>query len=150
TAFPCFIEYLKIFVMFVISALLIHTVRQLWVLTMVLALAVAYIAYEINFYYLAYGYLGIYRNGYGGLDNNGAGLMLAMVVPLCYFIWEAARTRWHWLFLALIPVLVHAVLMTYSRGAMVSLIAVIPVLILRSRRRGLLLACCLGMALLVP
>jgi probable O-glycosylation ligase (exosortase A-associated) len=43
-----------------------------------------------------------------------------------------------WAFVALIPVLVHAVLMTYSRGAMVSLLAACPLLLMRSRHRVVL------------
>ena len=136
--------------MFTVSAVLIYSVRQVWILMSMTALALGYIAYEINYLYLVNSYLGIQRNGYGGLDNNGAGLMLAMGVPLCYFVWEGIRNSWRWLFLALIPMLVHAVLMTYSRGAMVSLIAVIPLFILRSKRRAWLLAFAAGMAFLIP
>jgi len=149
-AYPWFFEYLKIFVMFAVSAVLIHTVRQVWVLMVLTALALGYISYEVNYHYIVNHYLGIYRNGYGGLDNNGAGLMLAMGVPLCYFAWEGIRGRWRWLFLALIPVLIHAVLMTYSRGAMVSLIAVVSLFFLRSRRRTWLLVFAVGLAYLLP
>jgi probable O-glycosylation ligase (exosortase A-associated) len=149
-AFLWYIEYLKIFIMFAVSATLIHTVRQVWVLMTIAALALGYISYEVNYLYFVDHYLGIHRNGYGGLDNNGAGLMLAMGAPLCYFVWEGSRSRWRWGYLALVPVIVHAVLMTYSRGAMVSLIAVIPLFILRSRRRFWLLAFAAGMVFLVP
>jgi probable O-glycosylation ligase (exosortase A-associated) len=149
-AYKWFIEYLKIFIMFAVSALLINTVRQVWILLVMTALALSYIAYEVNYKYFVNNYLGIYHNGYGGLDNNGAGLMLAMGVPLCYFAWEGTTRRWRWGYLALIPVLLHAVLMTYSRGAMVSLIAVVPLFFLRSRRRGWLLAAAVAMAYLLP
>jgi probable O-glycosylation ligase (exosortase A-associated) len=115
---------------------LIRSVRQVWVLLVMTVVALAYIAYEVNFLYLAYGYLGIQHNGYGGVDNNGAGLMLAMAVPLCYFAWEGSTGWLRWAFLAFIPVLLHAVLMTYSRGAMVSLLVVTPLLWWRSRHRG--------------
>jgi probable O-glycosylation ligase (exosortase A-associated) len=84
------------------------------------------------------------------LDNNGAGLMLAMGVPLCYFAWEGGRGRLRWGFLLLIPLLIHAVLMTYSRGAMVSLLAIVPLLWLRSRHRAWLSFAGLGLALLLP
>ena len=100
------------------------------------ALSLAYIAYEVNALYFGSGYLGISQNGYGGLDNNGAGLMLAMGVPLCLAVWDTLRSHWRWFFLALIPVLIHAVLMTYSRGAMVSLIGAAPMLLARSRHHA--------------
>jgi probable O-glycosylation ligase (exosortase A-associated) len=134
-AYPWLIEYIKIMVMFAVATLLTRTVSQLWVLTVLTALALAYIGYEVNFLYFVNGYLGIQRNGYGGLDNNGAGLMLSMGVPLCWFVFQGTGKQWRWLFVLLIPVLVHAVLMTYSRGAMVSLILMCPMLLLLSRRR---------------
>lgn len=135
-ALPWTMEYVKIFVMFAAAALLIRGVRQVWILMVMTMLAVAYVAYEINFAYLAHGYMGIYFNGYGGLDNNGAGLMLAMAIPLCYFVWEGSTGRLRWACLVFIPVLLHAVLMTYSRGAMVALLAITPLIWLRSRHRG--------------
>lgn len=146
----CFGEYLKIFVMFAVSAVLIHTVRQVWTLCIIAALCLSYIAYEINYQYFVNHYLGILFNGYGGLDNNGAGLMLAMGVPLCYFAWEGTQKWWRWGFLLLILVLVHAVVMTYSRGAMVSLLATAPLFFLRSRNRRWLFAFALVGAMLVP
>jgi probable O-glycosylation ligase (exosortase A-associated) len=130
-----FMEYLKIFVMFAAGTFLTRTVRQVWALFLLTALALAYISYEVNYLYLFNRYLGIFHNGYGGLDNNGAALMLAMGVPLCWFIYEGGGKWWRWAFVALIPVIIHAVLMTYSRGAMVSLLAMCPLLFFRSRQR---------------
>jgi probable O-glycosylation ligase (exosortase A-associated) len=61
--------------------------------------------------------------------------MLAMGVPLCWFTYEGVTKWWRWAFAAFIPVIIHAVLMTYSRGAMVSLLGMCPLLVLRSRQR---------------
>ncbi len=122
------VDYAKHFTMFVVASVVITSVRQVWILVVIAASALGYIAYEINYLYLVNGYLGISKNGYGGNDNNGAGLLLALGVPLCYFVWEGLRKRWRWIFLGLIPVIIHAVLMTYSRGAMLALIAVRPAL----------------------
>jgi len=133
---PYVIEYLKIFSMLAISSALIRTIRQLWILLIAAALSLGYIAYEVNSIYFSGGGIAISRNGYGGLDNNGAGLMLAMGLPLCLVIWDNSRTRWRWAFLALVPIIAHAVMMTYSRGAMLSLIVVGPLMIIRARRRA--------------
>ncbi|MGH7171123.1 MAG: O-antigen ligase family protein [Gemmataceae bacterium] len=135
-AYLTLIEYLKIFVMFAAASFLTRTVRQVWILFVSTSLALAYISYEINYHYFVNHYLGIFHNGYGGLDNNGAALMLAMGVPLCWFIYEAVPKWWRWAFVAFIPVIIHAVLMTYSRGAMVSLLAMCPLLVVRSRQRA--------------
>jgi probable O-glycosylation ligase (exosortase A-associated) len=134
-AYIVFVDYLKIFLMLFIASAVIREVAELWVIMLLTATSLAYISYEINYLYFVNGYLGIQRNGYGGLDNNGAGLMLAMGVPLCLFAWEGMRHRLRWAFLALIPVVVHAVLMTYSRGAMLSLVVAWPLMVARSRHR---------------
>ena len=140
-------EYLKIFAMFVVATLVVTTGAQIFTLYLVITCALIYIAYEVNVLYLVDGRLDIYHHGYGGFDNNGAALMLAMGVPLSLYAWEAIGGLKRWLFAAAIPVLLHAVLMTYSRGAMLALLVAAPVVILRSRRRwqfslaGVALAC---------
>ncbi len=108
------------------------------------------IAYEVNSLYVFQGRLDVYKRGYGGLDNNGAGLMLAMGVPLAIFAWEGSKHWVRWAFAAALPLLLHAVLMTYSRGAMLSLIVTTPFLLFRTRRRlqfGLLFA---GLLMIIP
>jgi probable O-glycosylation ligase (exosortase A-associated) len=150
-AYPYFIEYLKLFIMFGVAAWVVRTVRQVWILYLLTAGVLGYIAYEVNSIYVFNShYAYIYRLGYGGLDNNGAGLMLAMGVPLCYFAWEGVRRWYRWAFLALIPLLLHAVLMSYSRGAMVSLLAGVPLYLFRSRRKFQLILFLIGVSLLVP
>jgi Family of unknown function (DUF5935) len=134
-AYDYFIEYVKIFAMMAVAMVLMHTVDQLRYLSIQSLLALGYIAFEVNDLYLRSGYLGILKNGYGGLDNNGAGLMLAMGVPIAILLWDEIRGRRRWFFLALVPVIVHAVLMTYSRGAMLSLLVTSPLVALRCQRR---------------
>ena len=73
------------------SMVLLCTVNQLYCLVILAALALGYIAYEVNVLYLTTGNIGIAKNGYGGLDNNGAGLMLAMGVPICVLLWDHIR-----------------------------------------------------------
>ena len=109
--------YYKTLLMYSVGIAAIHTVRQVWALLGAFVVALVYIAYEINSLYFFQGYLGIALNGHGGLDNNGAGMLLAMGVPLCAFAWEGYRGWYRWLFAVMIPVLLHAVLLTYSRRA---------------------------------
>jgi probable O-glycosylation ligase (exosortase A-associated) len=135
-SYPWMVEYLKIFIMFGVSVVVIRSPRQVWALFLIVALSLGYIAYEINYLYLINNYLGIYHNGYGGLDNNGAGLMLAMGVPLSWFAFEGLRGKVRWFFGVLSLGLIHAVLMTYSRGAMLSMIVVTPLMVLRSGYRA--------------
>lgn len=149
-AWPWFLEYLKMFLMFFVSALLIRHVSHVWLLMVTAATALGYIAYEVNIEYMSTRYMGIYFNGYGGLDNNGAGLMLAMGVPLCLFIYLSTSRWWRWAFAALIPVLLHAVLLTFSRGAMVALLLTAPLMFFRGKHRGQLLLAGTAMAIVIP
>jgi probable O-glycosylation ligase (exosortase A-associated) len=146
-AFYNFNEYVKIFVMMAVSMVLLHTVDQLYRLVIVAALALVYIAYEVNHLYFRAGDIRIARDGYGGMDNNGAALMLAMGVPVCILLWDHIRGWARWFFLAAVPVIIHAVLMTYSRGAMLSLLVISPLVAVRCQRR--LQVAALGAFLLV-
>jgi probable O-glycosylation ligase (exosortase A-associated) len=149
-AWPWFVVYLKIFLMFFIASMLVRTLNQVWVLFVLTALSVGYVAYEVNFMYFASGYMGIYFNGYGGMDNNGAGLMFAIAIPPCIFIYMGTKRWWRWIFAALVPFILHAVLMTFSRGAMVSLLVAAPVIFLRGRNKLQLLAAFIAIASLIP
>ena len=150
-AFPYLVEYLKIFIMFYVGALAIRTPGQVWSLFLMTSLTLGYIAYEVNsIYFFQGGYITIYRRGYGGLDNNGAALMLAMGVPLCFFAWEGIQKWYRWGFVLLIPVLLHAVMMSFSRGGMLSLVVTLPIYVFRSRRRLQMLATLGILASLLP
>jgi hypothetical protein len=119
-------EYSKLFVMYAVGMVCIRTVGQVWTIFLIYTLSLSYISYEVNFLYLVNGYLGIAKSGYGGLDNNGAGLLLAMGVPFCAFAFEYYRWWVRWAFALLIPIIIHAVMLTYSRGAMLSLVLASP------------------------
>jgi probable O-glycosylation ligase (exosortase A-associated) len=130
-----FSEYLKIFVMLAVSMVLLRSVDDLYCLLIIAVLSMGYIAYEVNILYFTTRIIDIAKNGYGGLDNNGAGLMLAMGIPICILLWDSIHGRWRWFFLALVPVILNAVLMTYSRGAMLSLVVTSPLVAVRCKRR---------------
>jgi probable O-glycosylation ligase (exosortase A-associated) len=150
-AYPYFVEYLKIFIMYFVAALVVRKVSQAWTLYLMVAATLGYIAYETNYiYFFQGGYMFIFKRGWGGIDNNGAGLMIAMGIPMCLFAWQAIRRWYGWIFIALIPVMLHAVMMSYSRGAMLSLVVTIPLYIFRCRRRLQLGAILAAVAIAVP
>ena len=119
------IEYAKVMVIAVIASMVIEHFWQVRLLALMILLMLGYIAWEINFlYFFQGGQLNIYHYGYGGLDNNGAGLLLAMGVPFAYcFAMSPVKgwLRWWPPVAALMGlILMHAILMTYSRGAMLA------------------------------
>jgi probable O-glycosylation ligase (exosortase A-associated) len=143
-------EYLKIFGMYFLASRVVRTPKQIWGLYVLIALALGYIAWEMNYIYLTTRQLTIAKNGFAGLDNNGAGLMLALGVPLCFFAWEFTKGWYRWLFLALIPFIIHAVMFSYSRGAMASMVAAGPFYFLYSRQKRFLVLVALVLVVAVP
>lgn len=143
-------EYVKIFVMYYLASRVVRTPTQLWGLYMLVIVAIGYISIEMNHIYLSTGKLILAKRGFAGLDNNGAALMLCLGVPLCYFAWEFTERWYKWLFLLIIPVIVHAVLSTYSRGAMISMAMTAPVLMVFSQKRRFLVLVYLGIGAMLP
>ncbi|HEV3386283.1 MAG TPA: hypothetical protein VG097_15790, partial [Gemmata sp.] len=66
-----FMEYIKIFVMFICATRILRTTKDLWVIYYVVLGCAVYAAYEINFFYFVDGVMYLQQRGYGGLDNNG-------------------------------------------------------------------------------
>lgn len=118
-------EYGKVFVMFFIATLVIQRFWQVRAMIVMVVLCLGYIAYHFNAMYFFQGQrLDIFHIGFGGLDNNGAGSLLALGIPFAYFLatspagnWSSAR-RCVGVIIGLL--LIHAVMMSYSRGAMVA------------------------------
>lgn len=118
-------EYGKIFVMFFIATLVIQRFWQVRAMIVMIVLCLGYIAYHFNsMYFLEGGRLDIYHQGFGGLDNNGIASMLAIGLPFAYFLaispvgnWSRSR-RIFGVIVGLL--LLHAIMMSYSRGAMLA------------------------------
>ncbi|HYU79487.1 MAG TPA: putative O-glycosylation ligase, exosortase A system-associated, partial [Vicinamibacterales bacterium] len=73
-------------------------------------------------------------------DNNDFGLALNMTLPLYFFLAHTEPKRWVRRFFAFMCVItIPAIFFTYSRGALVSLAALLFAMFLQSRRRVLLL-----------
>ncbi|MCE9591360.1 MAG: O-antigen ligase family protein [Planctomycetes bacterium] len=117
------VEFVKIVAMMMLATLVIEHIWQINAMGLMMLLALGYGAYEINYNYFINGRLDIFHVGFGGLDNNGAGLMIAMGVPFAYVFGVTSRRLWmraaSW---GLGLFMLHAVLMSYSRGAMLATI----------------------------
>ncbi|MCL2700098.1 MAG: O-antigen ligase family protein [Phycisphaerae bacterium] len=129
-------EYAKILVMMMLAALLITHAKHLRVLAFVIFGSLIYIIYTINFMYVFEGRLQVLTTGFCGLDNNGAALMMAMVIPFCYYLFQAEHRWWRWGFLICLLPAAHAVMLTYSRGAMLSsILACAGMVIMQKKHR---------------
>lgn len=128
-------EYVKIIIMMLVSALVICRIRHLHALAWVIVVCLLYLTYEVNFLYLFEGRLDIHKYGYGGLDNNGAALMIAMVVPFCYASFAIHRKVWRWILLAAAFPVAHVIMLSYSRGAMLSSLVTGTGMVLTTKKR---------------
>ncbi|MBY0512894.1 MAG: hypothetical protein K2P78_03170 [Gemmataceae bacterium] len=150
-AWEAYQDYLKIFVMFVCSTFVLRATRELWLIYVLALGAAVFFAYEVNFTYLVdRKNLFNSQGAKDGWDNNALGLMLAMVVPMCYFAWEGTRHWARWAFLAVVPVLLHAVLLSFSRGAMLSLVLVSLLVFVRARNKKFLAVVFAGVLAALP
>jgi len=123
--------------MMLVSAFVICRIRHLHALVWVIIVCLLYLTYEVNFLYLFEGRLDIHKKGYGGLDNNGAALMIAMVVPFCYASFAIHRKVWRWVLLTAAFPVAHVIMLSYSRGAMLSsMVAGTGMVLTTKKRRG--------------
>lgn len=153
TAFYWGVEYAKVLFLALLAGAIIQHFWQVRVMAAMIVVCLGYIAWEANSRYLFDGRLHIYHHGYGDLDNNGAGLMVAMGIPLCYAFATTASRWWLRAAVAIVgAVMLHAVLMTYSRGAMLATLLAVGWLLVRHRPRlgaaGIAVVCVLAVSVL--
>ncbi len=73
-------------------------------------------------------------------DNNDFGLALNMTIPLFFFLAQTESKRWtRRLFLGLFLITIPAVFFTYSRGALIGLIAVLLAMFVQGKQRLILI-----------
>ncbi len=115
------IEYAKVILMAFMAMLVIQHLWQVRLIAVMMMLMLGYIAWEMNSLYFFNGRLDIFHNGYGDLDNNGAGLTMAMGMPIAYAFGVSALRSWQrWGSWFLGVLMLHTLLMSYSRGAMLA------------------------------
>lgn len=139
-AMPWVTEYGKILLMALVACVVIEKLSYAWGLVVMVTLVMAYVAWSVNRNYFFTDYpMRLYDHGYGGYDNNGAGLLLAVGVPMAYAAVAHGAGAWRWVVRGVAAIaalmMLHGVMLSYSRGAMVSLTAGLVWLVLRHTPR---------------
>jgi probable O-glycosylation ligase (exosortase A-associated) len=75
---------------------------------------------------------------------------MAVGVPLCVYAWEGSRKIWRWIFIAMVPLLAHAIMMSYSRGGMLAIVLGIPLMVMRTKRKRQFALMAVALAWMVP
>ncbi len=118
-----FVEhYAKIVLPILVAMTTMKSVRQLKLLAWVILLSQAYPAFELNQTYFG-GYNLLKEEGFAGMDNNSYAISLVTCTGLAGFLfWHSERWWQKALAAASGAFLVHAVLLSFSRGGMLGLI----------------------------
>jgi probable O-glycosylation ligase (exosortase A-associated) len=123
-AFAWVIELLKIVAPFLVGVTLLDAGKHVRGIVWAVVLAQAYISFEMNLSYYN-GYNQVADVGYGGMDNNSFGISLVTTIGPALAL---ALTEKKWAMrlggAAAAALILHATLLTFSRGAMVGLLAV--------------------------
>lgn len=141
----------KILLMAAMVTAVIHSFRQLRILLLTIGGCFAvFIVKALPFLILTNGDFRLYGpSGSMIADNNDFGLALNMTLPLYLFLAQTESKRWMRIIMAILTLLtIPAIFFTYSRGALVGLVAMAVMLVLRSPKRVLLIpTICLGIAI---
>jgi probable O-glycosylation ligase (exosortase A-associated) len=112
----------KIVLPFIVGITLIDNLKQVKQLAWVMALSVAYVAFELNMTYYG-GFNQLAEIGFASMDNNSVAIELVAAVGFLFFLGFAADKWWHKVVAAVsVLVLINAIMFSFSRGGLLSLI----------------------------
>ncbi len=128
--------FVKIFIMFFIGCALLDSRYRLNVMAIVLVGTLGWVAFDFNQRYVLMGQTHILTRGFGPLDNNGAAALMVMGMPFCVFLFTQEK-RWYFKLITLagMAMMLHMILFSMSRAAMLASIVMLPMLFLRIRKR---------------
>ena len=136
---------LKICIMVIVAATLLHEEKHIKAFAWVIFICLGYIAYEFNLEWVQTGWSRLHTRGFGGIDNNGAAMIMVMGVPLAFFLGLNYKQWWiRGLCFGIAVLLMHVVLFSFSRGGQLGLGVVgfmlLVVALLHLPRKGLTLS----------
>ena len=151
-AWPEWDKVSKILLFIFITIMMIRGRQRVRYLVLVIALSIGFYAIKGGIFSLLTG--GQYRiwgpEGSFIGNNTSIGLALCMTLPLALVSAREEEGRWlRWLLYAVAALALPAILFTYSRGAFVGLLSVMPLLAWRYRRYALLLLPAVSLMLVV-
>jgi len=123
-AFGWVIELFKIVLPFLVGVTMMNSEKVARGMLWMIVLIQGYIAYEMNGSYYFYGYNRAQDSGFGGMDGPSFGIALLVTLGPAVALGIAAK-KWHERLLAgaAAILILHTTLLTFSRGAMLGLIA---------------------------
>jgi probable O-glycosylation ligase (exosortase A-associated) len=129
------VEFSKTLLPLLLGLTMIKTEKELRQFLWVIVLSQAYVALDMNRMYLG-GYNRAGQEGYGGMDNNSYGISLVTTLGAALGLMLSAKNwRSRAVAGAAMLLILHTILLTYSRGAFVGMVSVgvVAILILPKR-----------------
>jgi probable O-glycosylation ligase (exosortase A-associated) len=146
-----FLESLtKIVLPVLVGITVIDSVAKLKQLAWVITLSQGYIAYEMNLSYLQ-GFNLIREIGFAAMDNNSVAIAMVTGAGMALFLGLGAKHWWQkGLAMGAAGLMIHAVLLSFSRGGMVSLVCLagISLVLIRRQPKYLLVVAVIALATL--
>jgi len=137
----------KIVLPFLVGLTTLRGEKQARIVCWIIVLAQAYICLEMNRAYLG-GYNQVRDQGFGGMDNNSFGIALAATLGPALALAISTKSWWLKGLAAVSTLLIlHTTLLTFSRGAMIALIAVFVVAFVILPKRPTFIAAILAVLL---
>jgi O-antigen ligase len=140
-AFESLVELGKIVLPFLVGVTILQSERDIRALLWIMVAAQGYVCLEMNLSYLQ-GYNRAQLEGFGGMDNNSFGISLVTSLGAVVALFLSS-TRWLERAILTVPglLILHTILLTFSRGALLGLIAVgVMALILMPKRPSYVVA----------
>ena len=130
------VEFSKTLLPFLVGVTLINTEREARQLLWVIVITQGYVCLDMNRMYLEQGYNRAFAEGFGGMDNNSFGISLLTTIGAAFALALSAKTyQAKAIAAAAMLLLLHTILLTFSRGAFVGLLAVAVVAIVLMPKR---------------
>src|SRR4029079_11958003 len=119
------LQFSKTVLPFLVGVTTLDTEKRGYTMLWVIVLAQGYVAYDLNESYFIEGYNRLQDAGFGGMDNNPMGISLVTAIGSALALALVAKTRIaQFVAGAAVLFILHATLLSFSRGAMLGLIVV--------------------------
>lgn len=116
-----FVETLaKIMLPFLVGVTTCRSIRDLKALAWVIVLCEGYVCFEMNVHYFR-GFNYLYFIGFGSVDNNSAAIGFVTALGVAFFLFLNSERIWQKALIgACMAFIMHAILFSFSRGAMLA------------------------------
>jgi putative inorganic carbon (HCO3(-)) transporter len=124
-AWHAVVEFSKTLLPFLVGVTLIKTGKEARLLLWVIVATQGYVCLDMNRTYLEQGYNRAFAEGFGGMDNNSFAISVLTTIGAAFALAMSAKTYTaKAIATGAMLLMLHTILLTFSRGAFVGLLAV--------------------------